>query len=437
MYEYDHAGRLARVEHPDRTETRYEYGADGLLAVEHTPSGRRRYVYDHGGRVVTVTDDVAGVTSYDYDEVGRRVGEHHPDGSTVGYEWRGLSRLVAIDRIDHTGVRHHTPCAELPLTAPTADDVRLAFLGARVLDLDTHQFLSPDPLLPVPATPGAASAYTHAWYDPVNHVDPTGRRPIALDDWDTMRAREENGLVGEFVDAVLADPWATIAAIGITAAGATLCFTPLAPVGAGILIGVGSSAALGFATGTFDPRDVVVAGLFGALGGAAAQAARVGAVSWQASVATQAAIGGGEELARQTVAGEGYDAMSIGGSLLSAGVAPALDELLPADTIISRLARDTGGNVIAGRVDGMLTGEPLTLRGLAIDVSGGVITANSGHYIDRRLAVEVPELGADLDLRPSILDDPAALRATTRAVVSDLLVGTAVGRLSDQLHAAP
>ena len=72
----------------------------------------------------------------------------------------------------------------------------MTLLGARVYDPRTRQFLSTDPLMTVPGSNGGASAYTYAWQDPVNFVDPTGLRPVSKEEYDAIRKREEQGASG-------------------------------------------------------------------------------------------------------------------------------------------------------------------------------------------------------------------------------------------------
>ena len=43
----------------------------------------------------------------------------------------------------------------------------------------------------VPGSNGGASAYTYAWQDPVNFVDPTGLRPVSKEEYDAIRERED------------------------------------------------------------------------------------------------------------------------------------------------------------------------------------------------------------------------------------------------------
>jgi len=316
VFRYDAAGRIAEIAPVAQPPTTYTYDADGLIATERGPAGTRRFEYDAAGRVAAVIADGSGVTDIGYDTSGRRVREDHPDGNATVYRWDVFDRLERIERHDQYGVttgevavsydalnravvvdgmpvgynpvtglpdrEASTPGAEHPLGGVPVGDVWV--LGARVLDPATHQFLSTDPLLPVPGTHGAASGYTYAWQDPINWADPTGMRPLSIEEFDTIMSEAEQTTFGRAWEAIKEDPWGTLAMVGVTAVGVGLCFVPGGQVvGAGILIGVGTSAGMGLATGTFSPRMIAVNGVVGGLsagvGGAVTTSTAGGAVA--------------------------------------------------------------------------------------------------------------------------------------------------------------
>jgi RHS repeat-associated protein len=346
LYRYDDAGRLAEIA-PDGVEpTTFTYTVDGLVETEVGPRGRRSFGYDVAGRVVAVTIAGQGTTSIEYDDAGRRSREVEPDGATTTYEWNRSGRLVAIDRVgrrtgrveitydaldrpvavdgirvgydplsgradrigDHDFVHlgsarldlargeWQRPSDQEPLGGVPVD--RVYVVGARVLDPSTRQFLSPDPLLAVVGSNGAASAYTYAWHDPINRVDPSGLRPISVEEADAMRTREELGRVGQFVEAIKEDPWGSLAAVGVVAAGVGLMFVPGGQaIGAGILIGAAMNAGVGFATGTFSPTGMAVSGAFGAIPGGS---------TFGSAVAIGAASGAGETVVTSVLTGQGF-----------------------------------------------------------------------------------------------------------------------------------
>lgn len=374
VHQFDDAGRIVELAPPGATPTRFTYDDDGLVATEVGPHGRRRFAYDGAGRVVAVTVDGAGTTDIEYDLAGRRRREWRPDGSTVRYRWDDLDHLVAIETERADGIARtltvtydalgqpvivgqvaveHDPISGLPdrvgdhrytvVGTRRYDDETGAWelprpdrpvgglpvdgriiVGARVLDPTTHQFLTADPLLALAATNGASSAYTYAWHDPVNHVDPTGLRPISVEEYAAIRQREEQGRVGQAWEAIKSDPWGTLMMVGVVAVGVGLCLVPGGQaIGAGILIGAAISAGAGFATGNFNPREVAVGGAFGAIPGAATA---------RGALLVGAAAGAGETVATSVLTGRG---IPTGRQLLTATatagiVPPSLSGAVPA-----------------------------------------------------------------------------------------------------------
>ncbi|MCK9878809.1 DUF6531 domain-containing protein [Frankia sp. Ag45/Mut15] len=170
--------------------------------------------------------------------------------------------------------------ADAPADAPGLDGVLgyhgelvlgdLVWQRARVLDPQTRSFLSPDPLANIPGMPGQANPYHHAWNDPVGMVDPTGLRPLTDAEYNGYRNQAGRGMFEKAWDNIRADPWGSLGAAAVIGAGVGLMFVPGGQAaGVGILIGAGSSAALGLVTGNFDPRTIAVTGIAGGIGGGA------------------------------------------------------------------------------------------------------------------------------------------------------------------------
>ncbi len=365
VYRYDDAGRLAEIVAPDAAPISYEYGDDGLVTREIGPAGTRHFTYDAAGRVRTVTLDGVGTTEVDYDAAGRRSIEVGPDGTITEYGWNAIDQLVRITRTSPTGasttvridldalgrpqrindqIIGYDPLSGRPNLVGDvrvvnagaltwrSDDHRwgrtrgdqpvglhvhgLTVLGARVYDPRSRQFLSADPLMTVPGSNGGASAYTYAWQDPVNFVDPTGLRPVSQQEYDAIRQREEQGRLGQAWEAIKEDPWGTLAMVGVVAVGVGLMFVPGAQViGAGILIGSAMSAGVGLATGNFDPRQVALGGVMGGIsGGAGAMTS-----SLTGAVVTGGLLSGGGDLASQAISGQPIDWRSVGVNTLVGG----------------------------------------------------------------------------------------------------------------------
>ena len=298
---YDDAGRRATETGPDGTRTTYRWNAlDQLTAIERTaPSGTTERV------------------TIDVDALGR---PQRISGRSVGYDpIAGAPNLIGDVRIITVGAlswRSDDESWDRPAPG-TPEGLRiggLTVLGARTYDPVTRQFLSPDPLATVPATNGAASAYTYAWQDPVDYIDPTRMQPVSIEAYEAIHRREEHGRLGQDWEAVKEDPWGTLAAVAVVAVGVGLLFVPGGQViGAGILIGAGVSVAAGLATGTFDPRAVAVSGLIGGAAGGAG----VAFSSTGAAMATGGAIGFGGDAAMQAASGQPID---WNRSLISGGV---------------------------------------------------------------------------------------------------------------------
>jgi RHS repeat-associated protein len=327
--------------------------------------------------------DGFGATTYRYDACGRRVRENHPDGAATVYCWDGFGRLERIESLDPDGVlvgevavaydaldrpclvdgapvgglteEPWVPGGDRPFGGVAAGDVWL--VGARVLDPTTHQFLSSDPLLPVPGSHGAASGYTYCWNDPINWVDPTGMRPLSVEEFDAVMSAAEQTTFGKAWDAIKEDPWGAVAMGVVTAVGVGLCATGVgAPIGAGILIGVGASAGIGLATGTFNPRMVAVNGVVGGLSAGVGSALTT--TTWQGAVAVGAASGAGETVVGSVLAGQGFPSgveLAVGtgtGGLVSGGANVWRHLQTPGSTVALDHA-PTGTRFISG-MDGIV-----------------------------------------------------------------------------------
>ena len=319
LFTYDQAGRLTERATPDGASTRFEYRPDGLLSVERGPTGTRRFTYDRAGRVAQITLVGVGTTTIEYDAAGRRSVEIHPDGSQVVFGWDAGGRLVSVAHVDLGGDERRVHIdldgvgrpVGLRGDVPSANESwsGLRLLGARVFDPSTHQFLSADPLLTVPASNGAASSYTYVWQDPVNFVDPTGLRPISIEEYQAIRQREEQGCLGQAWEAIKDDPWGTLAVAGLVTAAIVIG----GPVGAGIALGMVATAGVGLATGTFSPTQVAIGGVVGGV------SAGVGSItsSTTAMMSVGGVAGAGSDLATQALSGQPIDLTSV---MVSGGV---------------------------------------------------------------------------------------------------------------------
>ncbi len=454
VYRYDDAGRLAEIAPPDEVATQYTYGTDGLVSHEVGPNGTREFGYDAAGRVTSITVQGAGEMSVAYDPAGRRSVETGPDGAVTRYVWNDLDQLVGIERTGpdgaHSEVRLELDALGRPQRingqpvgydavsgrANQLGDVRLlsvgdvswrsddrvwtrlrddqpdgvpvaglTLLGARVYDPLTRQFLTTDPLLAVPGTNGAVSGYTYAWQDPVNYFDPTGLQPVSKEAYDAIRQSEEQGSLGKAWETMTDDPWGTLAMGLVVAAGVGLLFVPGGQAfGVGILIGVGTSAAAGLATGTFDPRQVAFSGVLGGItGGVGAATSSVGAAA-----ASGAVLGGAGDLGSQMIAGRTIDwqsvAVSTGIGAVTGGIGEKFEPAVPALTgrpSVSTITQSSlNGAVLSGGGEyahQALTGDgSIDPRTIMIQAAGGGAQGGADHVFgapDAPITASAPSSG--------------------------------------------
>jgi competence ComEA-like helix-hairpin-helix protein len=274
-YRYGRAGELVAMVDVDGTETTFEYDATGRRTRERTSGGAEvTYRWDAAGRLVGVRrnegDADAGAEHVDeivHDPIGRpsRVNgvpilwDAAVTGNVIGigaerYLWWGDRVRPAGDpsagwdrrRPDDPWGDDGGAGLRLGFRGELALD-GLLFLGVRVYDTRTRSFLSRDPLPSVPGRLAFAGVYSYAWCDPVNHVDPSGRRPLSDADYAAYREQASKGFFRNLGEAIADDPWKYLAK--------------------GAII-VGSIAVMALATATLGPAGLIVAGaIVGAVGG--------------------------------------------------------------------------------------------------------------------------------------------------------------------------
>ena len=229
----------------------------------------RHFTYDTAGRFASITVDGLGtrssprrVRAAPEPDHARRQPRSRSRGttSTSSCRYAHVARCavhhLTID-VDALGRPRRINGVDIDpgATAPVAV---AGVVGARRPRLRPphHQFLSADPLMAAPASNSGASAYTYAWHDPVNHIDPTGLQPISIADYERMRTLKEQGRLGSGVAGDPGRPVGTLAMVGVVGAA----FVIGGPVGVGIVVGAGMMAATGLATGTFSPRNIAIGG---------------------------------------------------------------------------------------------------------------------------------------------------------------------------------
>jgi len=178
----------------------------------------------------------------------------------------------------------------------------LLWLRDRVYDPTTRVFLSPDRLAGVPGEPTFLNPYRYCHNNPLSFVDPLGLKPLTdaefkkwQDDhppWYEAAWNATTSFVHDHAGQILTG--------ALAVAGVVMLFTPLAPIGAGILIGEAST--LGLQVG----MQAITTGHVD-----------LGKVDWN-SVAVGGALGG-------AFAGAGMGLSALRGAGAAAEAAPALE----------------------------------------------------------------------------------------------------------------
>jgi hypothetical protein len=176
-------------------------------------------------------------------------------------------------------------------------------------------------------------------------------RPLTQEEFERRKHLEQIGHAGQVVDSMAKDPWGAIGAGLIILAGVGLCFVPIpgaAVVGAGILIGAGTSTAFGVATGTLHPRTVALGGIAGGLSAGVGSAAGgwlagSGMPALLARMGAGALAGGVVNTGMQLALGGRFNWTSMAESTtvtaLGAGMGPKLGSLL--SRVLSRSSAET------------------------------------------------------------------------------------------------
>ncbi|HVM07699.1 MAG TPA: DUF6531 domain-containing protein [Acidimicrobiales bacterium] len=320
-------GRIERIDEGGGSSTSFTYdGAGRRTAALRSDGGSVRWEWDLDGalRAIARTSPDGGVQRLDValDGLGRpfRVGAADVvwDDALTGRplqvgEQRYL-HLAGATALATDGATWLGEIADPWGSEPGRDEPHVGFrgelaawglvwMGARVYDATTREFLSPDPLPPVPGRPAFASAYAYGFLDPVNHLDPSGARPISQAEYDALREREERGFLGNTWQAIKDDPWSALGAAVLITAGVVMIATGFgAGVGAAILVNAFAATALSAAfTGSVSPREVMISAATGLVPGGS---------SYRSAMAISAGVNMGVEGARQGFRGD-FDPRAI------------------------------------------------------------------------------------------------------------------------------
>ncbi|MGI8753382.1 MAG: DUF6531 domain-containing protein [Acidimicrobiales bacterium] len=278
-FDYDALGRRVNEESSDGRTAAYRWDGLGHLCqiVRQAPDGARTVTdLDVGplGQLNAVNDSPLDWFPRDVlDEAVASIGGRDVisvDGHHLATTEGGDVRWISADWSGSIG-RATTPWGPGPSAAPGprlgwAGEVEVdgvVWLRSRVYDPATRAFLSRDPIAGELTRPGGlANPYQYASNDPVNRRDPSGRKPVTAAGADKQIASWTH------------PQWGKIASAAEMVGGVALCFTPLAPIGAGILLGeatsVGSDLLLNHGNINWD--GVAISGAIGGVGGGAGMA---------------------------------------------------------------------------------------------------------------------------------------------------------------------
>lgn len=206
-FTYDIAGRRTSETRSDGTSVQYHWdGLDHLTSIVRTDATGHaettEIIYSGFGRVERIGDVPIG---WDDGMYGKpvRVGDQrylrsgtHVLPCVAGASW---SDGVVNDPF---GYRQTSGDPYLGYRGELTFD-GLVFMGDRVYDPTSRTFLSRDPLAPVPGQVSFAGAYTYAYNDPVNYLDPSGRQPLTQEAFEAKKAEMERTAWDKYGKAVL------------------------------------------------------------------------------------------------------------------------------------------------------------------------------------------------------------------------------------------
>jgi RHS repeat-associated protein len=352
-FTFDEADQLVALRVDDQV-TEYTYDSQGRRITEQTGDHVVRYGWDPLGRLRRMErgrgDDME-VTEFELDAFGTLssvndravvwgsatagcpivLGETtivDLAGMPLATVEGGVATLMSADWRGSVGRRSG------PWGSPGAggDSIGMGFLGAvevgslvwlhnRVYDPVTHAFLSRDPALGLPGSPGGlTNPYGYAGNNPLRWFDPLGLKPMSMDQFMSARAQAQQGWNWKAIGG-----WVAVAALAagcvvLIVASGGIAAAPLAALclGAGVGGIATGTVAIGQALLTHQPLDPwaiaeqMGTGMFvgGAMGVAGALVGGIGAIT---SLSGMAAFGAKELIGAGLGAAGGALQTGIGG----------------------------------------------------------------------------------------------------------------------------
>ncbi|MDD4049033.1 MAG: DUF4329 domain-containing protein, partial [Clostridia bacterium] len=191
-YTYDFENKLIRTEN-EKDTINYTYDGDGTL-IKKTITGSvnetYEYLYDYtAGLPRLLVEKKSDGTTYNYLYAGGRLYARKSNNGTVYYHQDGLGSTVAItdtngnilneytyDVFGEPHIVKETVENSILFTGEPYDQSGLVYLRARYYDPTTGRFISKDTYKGEITDPSSQNSYAYCGNNPVNAVDPSGRK---------------------------------------------------------------------------------------------------------------------------------------------------------------------------------------------------------------------------------------------------------------------
>ena len=193
QYRYDYRNYLIKIIYPDGSKNWFEYGADGVRQTKRTTTSAVQFIYD-GFDVIQEVSNITGQTvSAEYLHGPKGVLKQRRSTQDQWHLLDGLGSTTALTDATQTVTDTYTyqgfgnQIANTGTTVNpykyvagsgyyTDDESDLTLLTLRYYDATLGRFITRDPASVGP------NLYVYASNNPLKYVDPTGLRPLDLDE---------------------------------------------------------------------------------------------------------------------------------------------------------------------------------------------------------------------------------------------------------------